>query len=48
MQIYKEFGVDISRFTVAQILLQNFKKLPDNDSPSWQTSIGHMKNSFGQ
>ncbi len=46
MQIYKEFGVDISRFAVARILRKNFKKLPDNDGPSWLTFIGHAKNSL--
>jgi len=46
MQIYKEFGVDISRFAVARILRKNFKKLPDNDGPSWLTFIGNAKNSL--
>lgn len=46
MQIYKEFGVDISRFAVARILRQNFKKLPDNDGPAWLTLIGHTKDSL--
>ncbi|MCH9639211.1 MAG: helix-turn-helix domain-containing protein [Betaproteobacteria bacterium] len=31
MQIFKEFGVDVSRFSVARILRKNYKKLPDND-----------------
>ena len=46
MQIYKEFGIDISRFAVARILRQNFKKQPDNDGPSWLTFIGHAKDSL--
>ncbi len=46
MQIYKEFGIDISRFAVARILRHNFKKLPDNDGPSWLTFMGHAKDSL--
>jgi len=46
MQIFKEFGVDVSRFSVARILRKNFKKLPDNDGPSWLTFIGHTKDSL--
>ena len=46
MQIYKEFGINISRFAVARILRQNFKKLPDNDGPSWLTFMGHAKDSL--
>ncbi len=46
MQIYKEFGVDVSRFTVGRILHSNYKKHPGDDSPSWLTFIGHMKDSL--
>ena len=46
MQIYKEFGVDVSRFTVARILHRNYNKLPDTDGPSWLTFIGHAKDSL--
>ncbi len=46
MQIYKEFGIDISRFAVARILRQNFKKIPNNDEPSWLTFMGHTKDSL--
>ncbi len=31
---------------MARILHQNFKKLPDDDSPSWLTFIGHAKDSL--
>ncbi len=43
MQIYKEFGIDISRFAMTRILCKNYKRLPDNDGPSWLTFIGHTK-----
>lgn len=46
MQIYKGFGIDVSRFAVARILRKNYKKLPDNDGPSWLTFIGHAKDSL--
>ncbi len=31
---------------MARILRQNYKKLPDNDGPSWLTFIGHAKDSL--
>ena len=46
MQIYKEFGINVSRFAVARILRKNVKKLPDNDGPSWLTFIGHVKDNL--
>ncbi len=46
MQIYKEFGADINRFSVARILRKNYKRLPDNNGPSWLTFIGHTKDSL--
>ena len=46
MQIFKEFGIDISRFAVARILRQNYKNIPDNNGPSWLTFIGHAKDSL--
>ena len=48
MQIYKEFGIEISRFTVGRILRKHFRN--DNpgkgEGPSWLTFIGHMKDSL--
>ena len=46
MQIFKEFGIDISRFAVARILRQNYKNIPDNTGPSWLTFMGHAKDSL--
>jgi transposase InsO family protein len=46
MQIFKEFGIDISRFAVARILRQNYKNIPDNNGPSWLTFMGHAKDSL--
>lgn len=46
MQIFKEFGIDISRFAVARILRQNYKNIPDNNGPSWLIFMGHAKDSL--
>ncbi len=46
MQIYKEFGIDISRFAVARILRQNYKNILDNNGPSWLTFMGQTKDSL--
>jgi transposase InsO family protein len=46
MQIFKAFGIEISRFTVGRILRKNKDKLPSGDGPSWLTFIGHMKDSL--
>ena len=46
MQIFKAFGITISRFTVGRILRKNKDKLPFWNGPSWLTFIGHMKDSL--
>jgi hypothetical protein len=46
MQIFKAFGITVSRFAVGRILRKNKDKLPSGDGPSWLTFIGHMKDSL--
>jgi putative transposase len=46
MQIFKTFGITISRFAVGRILRKKKHKLPSGDGPSWLTFIGHMKDSL--
>jgi putative transposase len=48
MQIYHEFGIIISRFSVGRILRKHSKKSHPgkNSGPSWLTFIGHMKDSL--
>ena len=48
MQIYKEFGIEISRFAVGRILRNHFKNNNPGkgEGPSWLTFIGHMNDSL--
>ena len=46
MQVFKAFGITISRFAIGRILRKNKDKLPSGDGPSWLTFIGHMKDSL--
>jgi transposase InsO family protein len=48
MQIYHEFGIEISRFSVGRILRKHFdtSNPGKGQGPSWLTFIGHMKDSL--
>ena len=48
MQIYQEFGIKISRFSVGRILRKHYNSSdPSNgNGPSWLTFIGHIKDSL--
>jgi len=46
MQIFKAFGITISRFAIGRILRKYKDILPSGDGPSWLTFIGHMKDSL--
>ena len=46
MQIFKAFGITISRFAVGRILRKNKDQPPSGDGPSWLTFMGHMKDSL--
>jgi putative transposase len=48
MQIYQEFGIEISRFAVGRILRKHYGKNDPGkgEGPSWLTFIGHMKDSL--
>ena len=46
MQVFKAFGITISRFAVGRILRKNKNRLPSGDGPSWLTFIGYMKDSL--
>ena len=48
MQIYQEFGVEISRFAVGRILRKHYNNSDPGkgNGPSWLTFIGHMQDSL--
>lgn len=46
MQLYQEFGIEISRFAVGRILRQYGYKFPPGDGPSWLTFFGQVKDSL--
>ncbi len=46
MQIHQAFSVEVSRYTVGRILRIHKDKLPPNDSHSWLSFLGNMKDSL--
>jgi hypothetical protein len=45
-QINLAFGLDLDKDTVRRVLAVHFKPDPNNQGPSWLTTIGHAKDSL--